>query len=299
MHASLPALAAARAAHIAAACLHTPRIAERRLPLGPVRKPEATRVRADQDHLFRGGPWHALSSLARAHAHAFPRTSARAQSPPSPHACQSACAHASTRPRQRSSMLHASLSLPVACPRPAPRALRTPREHASWWLGQPFTGLRRDRLTPRIGSSGIDGYHPHLTRNHSLGWEPGFEAVCAEVYLSKGAACATGRALPPLAQSQLAGIPRFEAVCVRGVRHPLPQGEWHAAPSYTWGSKRLNASMKRVSSGGLPPTPTWSQRRDWTRIVGASLRSRARRRRLLRRLRPCRRALSWRSALTG
>ena len=33
----------------------------------------------------------------------------------------------------------------------------------------------------------------------------------------KGAACATGRALPPLAQSQLAGIPRFEAVCVRGV----------------------------------------------------------------------------------
>ena len=104
-----------------------------------------------------------------------------------------------------------------------------------------------------------------------------------------GAACATGRALPPLAQSQLAGIPRFEAVCVRGVRHPLPQGEWHAAPSYTWGSKRLNASTKRVSSGGLPPTPTWSQRRDWTRIVGASLRSRARRRRLLRRLRPCRR----------
>ena len=68
MHASLPALAAARAAHIAAACLHTPRIAERRLPLGPARKPEATRVRADQDHLFRGGPWHALSSLARAHA---------------------------------------------------------------------------------------------------------------------------------------------------------------------------------------------------------------------------------------
>ena len=59
-----------------------------------------------------------------------------------------------------------------------------------------------------------------------------------------GAACATGRALPPLAQSQLAGIPRFEAVCVRGVRHPLPQGEWHAAPSYTWGSKRLNASTK-------------------------------------------------------
>ena len=73
------------------------------------------------------------------------------------------------------------------------------------------------------------------------------------------------------------------------MRHPLPQGEWHAAPSYTWGSKRLNASTKRVSSGGLPPTPTWSQRRDWTRIVGASLRSRARRRRLLRRLRPCRR----------
>ena len=105
----------------------------------------------------------------------------------------------------------------------------------------------------------------------------------------KGAACATGRALPPLAQSQLAGIPRFEAVCVRGVRHPLPQGEWHAAPSYTWGSKRLNASTKRVSSGGLPPTPTWSQRRDWTRAVGASLRSRARRRRLLRRLRPGRR----------
>ena len=56
MHASLPALAAARAAHIAAACLHTPCIAERRLPLGPARKPEATRVRADQDHLFRGGP---------------------------------------------------------------------------------------------------------------------------------------------------------------------------------------------------------------------------------------------------
>lgn len=69
-----------------------------------------------------------------------------------------------------------------------------------------------------------------------------------------GAACATGRALPPLAQSQLAGIPRFEAVCVRGVRHPLPQGEWHAAPSYTWGGKRLNASTKRVSSGGLPST---------------------------------------------
>ena len=68
----------------------------------------------------------------------------------------------------------------------------------------------------------------------------------------KGAACATGRALPPLAQSQLAGIPRFEAVCVRGVRHPLPQGEWHAAPSYTWGGKRLNTSTKRVSSGGLP-----------------------------------------------
>ena len=68
MHASLPALAAARAAHIAAACLHTPCIAERRLPLGPARKPEATRVRADQDHLFRGGPWHALSILARAHA---------------------------------------------------------------------------------------------------------------------------------------------------------------------------------------------------------------------------------------
>ena len=70
MHASLPALAAARAAHIAAACLHTPCIAERRLPLGPARKPEATRVRADQDHLFRGGPWHALSSLARAPQHA-------------------------------------------------------------------------------------------------------------------------------------------------------------------------------------------------------------------------------------
>ena len=77
-----------------------------------------------------GTPSAALPALT----HAFPRTSARAQSPPSPHACQSACAHASTRPRQRSSLLHASLSLPVACPRPAPRALRTPREYASWWL---------------------------------------------------------------------------------------------------------------------------------------------------------------------
>ena len=56
-----------------------------------------------------GTPSAALPALT----HAFPRTSARAQSPPSPHACQSTCAHASTRPRQRSSLLHASLSL---CP---------------------------------------------------------------------------------------------------------------------------------------------------------------------------------------
>ena len=81
MHASLPALAAARAAHIAAACLHTPCIAERRLPLGPARKPEATRVRADQDHLFRGGPWHALSSLARAHARVPAHLSTRPHRP--------------------------------------------------------------------------------------------------------------------------------------------------------------------------------------------------------------------------
>ena len=143
MHASLPALAAARAAHIAAACLHTPRIAERRLPLGPARKPEATRVRADQDHLFRGGPWHALSSLARAHARVPAHLSTR------PVTAQPSCVperlrtYASTRPRQRSSLLHASLSLPVACPRPAPRALCTPRERASWWLGQLFTGFGR------------------------------------------------------------------------------------------------------------------------------------------------------------
>ena len=103
-----------------------------------------------------GTPSAALPALT----HAFPRTSARAQSPPSPHACRSACAHASTRPRQRSSLLHASLSLPVACPRPAPRALCTPREHASWWLGQLFTGFGRASVPP-----GPTGKSPKLN-NH-------------------------------------------------------------------------------------------------------------------------------------
>ena len=117
MHASLPALAAARAAHIAAACLHTPCIAERRLPLGPARKPEATRVRADQDHLFRGGPWHALSSLARAHARVPAHLSTR------PVTAQPSCvperlrACHSTRPTQRSSMLHCARTSPLRAPR--------------------------------------------------------------------------------------------------------------------------------------------------------------------------------------
>ena len=117
MHASLPALAAARAAHIAAACLHTPCIAERRLPLGPARKPEATRVRADQDHLFRGGPWHALSSLARAHARVPAHLSTR------PVTAQPSCVPErlrtchSTRPTQRSSMLHCARTSPLRAPR--------------------------------------------------------------------------------------------------------------------------------------------------------------------------------------
>ena len=146
MHASLPALAAARAAHIAAACLHTPRIAERRLPLGPARKPEATRVRADQDHLFRGGPWHALSSLARAHARVPAHLSTR------PVTAQPSCV-----PERLRTCQHAPQKafFPAACvPLPArrvptsrtprtPRALCTPREHASWWLGQLFTGFGR------------------------------------------------------------------------------------------------------------------------------------------------------------
>ena len=96
-----------------------------------------------------------------------------------------------------------------------------------------------------------------------------------------GAACATGRALPPLSAIDPSargpprsggwsyGIPSIEVnlreTCAgrqrppprlaRGVQHlGLPQGEWHAAPSYTWGGNRLNASTKRVSSGGLPST---------------------------------------------
>ena len=127
MHASLPALAAARAAHIAAACLHTPCIAERRLPLGPARKPEATRVRADQDHLFRGGPWHALSSLARAHARVPAHLSTR------PVTAQPSCV-----PERLRTCQHAPQTafFPAACvPLPArrvptsrtPRALHAPR----------------------------------------------------------------------------------------------------------------------------------------------------------------------------
>ena len=160
MHASLPALAAARAAHIAAACLHTPCIAERRLPLGPARKPEATRVRADQDHLFRGGPWHALSSLARAHARVPAHLSTR------PVTAQPSCVperlrtYASTRPRQRSSLLHASLSLPVACPRPAPRALCTPASMRPGGLGSssPASAAHRslrDRRENHLNSTTI------------------------------------------------------------------------------------------------------------------------------------------------
>lgn len=103
-----------------------------------------------------GTPSAALPALT----HAFPRTSARA------HTAQPSCVperlrtYASTRPRQRSSLLHASLSLPVACPRPAPRALRTPREHASWWLGQLFTGFGRASVPP-----GPTGKSPKLN-NH-------------------------------------------------------------------------------------------------------------------------------------
>ena len=162
MHASLPALAAARAAHIAAAGPHTPCIAECRSVDSLWDRPENPRqlaYRQTRTTFFvvaPGTPSAALPALT----HAFPRTSARAQSPPSPHACQSACAHASTRPRQRSSLLHASLSLPVACPRPAPRALCTPRERASWWLGQLFTGFGRASVPP-----GPTGKSPKLN-NH-------------------------------------------------------------------------------------------------------------------------------------
>ena len=151
MHASLPALATARAAHIAAACLHTPCIAERRLPLGPARKPEATRVRADQDHLFRGGPWHALSSLARAHARVPAHLSTR------PVTAQPSCV-----PERLRTCQHAPQTafFPAACvPLPArrvptsrtPRALHAPRACVlvAW--------AALHRLRPRIGPSGTDG----------------------------------------------------------------------------------------------------------------------------------------------
>ena len=163
MHASLPALAAARAAHIAAACLHTPCIAERRLPLGPARKPEATRVQADQDHLFRGGPWHALSSLARAHARVPAHLSTR------PVTAQPSCV-----PERLRTCQHAPQTafFPAACvPLPARRVprSRTPRRasHAPCMrpggLGSPspayaVTGSRRASVPP--GSTGTSKNQP-------------------------------------------------------------------------------------------------------------------------------------------
>ena len=161
MHASLPALAAARAAHIAAACLHTPCIAERRLPLGPARKPEATRVRADQDHLFRGGPWHALSSLARAHARVPAHLSTR------PVTAQPSCV-----PERLRTCQHAPQTafFPAACvPLPAcrvptshtPRALHAPRACVLVaWLGSssPASAAHRslrDRRENHLNSTTI------------------------------------------------------------------------------------------------------------------------------------------------
>ena len=168
-----------------------------------------------------GTPSAALPALT----HAFPRTSARAQSPPSPHACQSACAHASTRPRQRSSLLHASLSLPVACPRPAPRALCTPASMRPGGLGSSSPASAEHR-------SLRDRRENHLT---STTIKPG-------LHFGKPGRFHTSRAITPSAGSQ--GSKRFAQRCnfprgrpaQPGALSPLSRN--HNSPAYR-GSKRF------------------------------------------------------------
>ena len=225
MHAFLPALAAARAAHIAAACLHTPC---RSPSVGFLwDRPENPRqlaygqTRTTFFVVAPGTPSAALPALT----HAFPRTSARAQSPPSPHACQSACAHASTRPRQRSSLLHASLSLPVACPRPAPRALCTPASMRPGGLGSSSPASAEHR-------SLRDRRENHLT---STTIKPG-------LHFGKPGRFHTSRAITPSAGSQ--GSKRFAQRCnfprgrpaQPGALSPLSRN--HNSPAYR-GSKRF------------------------------------------------------------